>query len=138
MGDLGHAQPHPMKNGPQATTPSSYRHMICISWRAQYPLRLDLWTFYFPHIHTHPLIKLPVVFQSSESLVVHIYTWYKEYFSHGIYSRTILSMDYIQARGGGVLVLAMVKFSKSPKTSKSSLSQLGEGKREVWCKLKPS
>ena len=33
----------------------------------------------------------------------------------------------LMGRGWGVLVLAMVKFSKSPKTSKSLLSLMGEG-----------
>ena len=68
----------------------------------------------FPsYSHTRTLKKLPVVFQSSESLVVHIFT-------HG--TRNIFPMER-----GGVLVLAMVKFSKSPKTSKSSLSLMGRG-----------
>ena len=50
----------------------------------------------FPSYSHTPTDKLPVVFQTSESLVVHIYTWYKEYFSKGLYSRNIFSMDYIQ------------------------------------------
>ena len=38
-------------------------------------------------------------------------------------------LDVLVVMGWGVLVLAMVFFSKSPKTSRSSLSQWGKGER---------
>ena len=65
-----------------------------------------------------------MVFQFSENLVVHIYTWYKEYFFLGLHSEVSCPMQVQREEREGVLVLAIVKLSKSPKRSKSSLSPL--------------
>ena len=81
----------------------------------------------FPHIYTHQLLKLPVVFPS---------------FTHG--TRNIFAMEYIQGiflpwiifRRGETGWVAMVKFSKSPKTSISSHTPMkgGEGRfgAQLW------
>ena len=94
--------------------------MVYIRWRPQYLLLIDLWAC-FPPIHTHPMIKLLVVFQSS-----------REFSCSHLHMVQGIFFPWIIFRGderGGLLVLAMVKFSNSPRTSKSSL--FPDGGREA-------